>query len=564
MIPEAAIGRRLRVLFADDDFGTLVLGRRMLEAAGHLVDTAADGEQALLAFRKHAPDIVLLDLGMPRMDGIAACRAIKAECAGAFVPVIFITSAGDEDLVRCLEAGGDGFLSKPLNPLTLNAQLQAFRRIRDLHSTVQQQSRSLREHQDRLLLERQLASAVFERVLAGDHAGVDHLQHFIVPASRFAGDLILVAEAPCGGRHVLLADFTGHGLPAAIGTIPVSDVFHSATAAGMDLQSLLRELNQRIARMLPPGMFMAAVAAHVDPDAHTISVWNGGMPDGIVVRDGAGVVFRFRSRHPPLGVLGRAAFSDALERHSARRRDRLYLMTDGITEGGGAPECTYGETRLLELFTGDVPAASRFARIEADVRAFHATRPPHDDLAMVELLCEPAPAARRLPPLRHRVQVHVDAPALRAGRALQQLLQTVAAEPSLEPVAPDAAAVLCELFTNSLEHGLLHLDSGSKHDSATFEQYCRESDERTRRLEQGWIRIELELRTAPDLQRLALRVSDSGPGFDFDAVTARLPEVEQLAGRGLLIVRELATTLRYDAASNTVEAVLTWDGREAA
>ncbi len=115
---------RLRVLLAEDNPTNQLVARRMLESMGHCVHLAGDGRQALEAVRAHQFDVILMDMIMPEMDGIAASRAIRAGGVDTNVPIVAVTANSFEhDRLACLEAGMNGFLSKPFNRTSLRAAL---------------------------------------------------------------------------------------------------------------------------------------------------------------------------------------------------------------------------------------------------------------------------------------------------------------------------------------------------------------------------------------------------------------------------------------------------------
>src|SRR5499427_660738 len=113
--------------------------------------TAADGEEALARARELAPDLVLLDIMMPKLDGISVLKQLKQEAAERFVPVILVTAKSDtRDIVAGLEAGGDDYLPKPFEQAALLARVRSMLRIKELHDTVQMQAAQLKEQTEQL------------------------------------------------------------------------------------------------------------------------------------------------------------------------------------------------------------------------------------------------------------------------------------------------------------------------------------------------------------------------------------------------------------------------------
>ena len=113
-----------RVLVVDDEEPNRVLLRDWLEAQGHAVTEAADGEQALEAVGSTAPDVILLDVMLPRMDGFEVCRRLKADARTAPIPILLITALTDrQDRLAGIQAGANDFLTKPIDAPKLRRTL---------------------------------------------------------------------------------------------------------------------------------------------------------------------------------------------------------------------------------------------------------------------------------------------------------------------------------------------------------------------------------------------------------------------------------------------------------
>lgn len=145
--PQVPAARRAspgRILVADDNPANVKLLEGLLGFHGYEVEAALDGEAALASIRARVPDLLLLDVLMPGLDGYEVCRAVRSDPALAMLPVVMVTALEDrEERVRGLEAGADDFLSKPLNPPELLARVRSLLRIRRLYETVQRQAAQL-------------------------------------------------------------------------------------------------------------------------------------------------------------------------------------------------------------------------------------------------------------------------------------------------------------------------------------------------------------------------------------------------------------------------------------
>jgi adenylate cyclase len=170
-----------RILAVDDVPENLEIVRMRLQAHGYEVVTAADGEEALVRAREVDPDLVLLDIMMPKLDGISALKQLKQDAALRFIPVILLTAKSDTaDVVAGLEAGGDDYLTKPFDQAALIARVRSMLRIKALHDMVQEQAAKLQEQTDQLAeWNRTLEARVAAQVAEIER--VSRLRRFLAP-----------------------------------------------------------------------------------------------------------------------------------------------------------------------------------------------------------------------------------------------------------------------------------------------------------------------------------------------------------------------------------------------
>jgi putative two-component system response regulator len=129
--PVAVTEKGSRVLVVDDDPSVASTFRRLLLGSGYQVETAGDGVSALAAVERQPPDVVLLDVKMPHMDGFEVCEALKRESVTRLTPVILVTGLSHRDhRIRGLNAGADDFLSKPVDSLELLARVGSLARLK--------------------------------------------------------------------------------------------------------------------------------------------------------------------------------------------------------------------------------------------------------------------------------------------------------------------------------------------------------------------------------------------------------------------------------------------------
>jgi adenylate cyclase len=133
-----------RILIVDDNPTNLEVLQVRLSAQGYELVAAVDGVDALAKVREFEPDLVLLDVMMPKLDGISVVKQLKQDTKFHFTPVILVTAKADtRDVVAGLEAGGDDYLTKPIEQAALVARVRSMLRIKELHDKVQAQSEQL-------------------------------------------------------------------------------------------------------------------------------------------------------------------------------------------------------------------------------------------------------------------------------------------------------------------------------------------------------------------------------------------------------------------------------------
>ena len=163
-----------RILVVDDNETNRDILVTRLEAHGYQTLQAADGEEALRGVAQHRPDLVLLDVMMPNLDGVEACRRLKSDRTVAFTPVILVTAKpATQDIVAGLDAGADEYLTKPVDQAALVARVRSALRIKSLHEQVQAQAADLANWNQTL------ARRVEEQVAEIERIG--RLKRFLAP-----------------------------------------------------------------------------------------------------------------------------------------------------------------------------------------------------------------------------------------------------------------------------------------------------------------------------------------------------------------------------------------------
>jgi two-component system, HptB-dependent secretion and biofilm response regulator len=372
---------QLRVLVADDD----AIARRLvvgaLRARFELLE-AVDGQQAVELFDEFQPDLVLLDVDMPRKTGVEAAEEIRAKVGDRYVPILLVSGMDQvSTMVEGLARGADDFLPKPFNPRVFESKLTVILRIRDMQGRLHDQMRELTAFRQRTVEEHGLAQEVFARILQRGTQGDSRVRVTASPLAMFNGDVVLTARTPTGGFRWMLADVAGHGLSGAIGTVPLSTLFYRLTRNGYALDQMLAVMNDELRTTLPSRLFCAATALELDVDRTALQVFNLGMPD-VQLLGRAGTLRALTSRNLPLGISSELALE--FDQLAVEPGDRVFAVSDGVVECQSPLGEMFGVPRLQALLTGNPPERAFDALLEAMKR--FSSDMQSDDVSILEVL----------------------------------------------------------------------------------------------------------------------------------------------------------------------------------
>ena len=562
-----------RALIVDDELSNRIILKSFLKKIGYSVIQAENGAQALDLFCSEQPDMVFMDVMMPVMDGHEAVRRMREIETIKFVPIIFLTARTDESVLsHCIEVGGDDFLTKPFNHTVLKAKVLSMERISRLHKRLGTLYAQMKKDEE-------MAESVFSGAVIAGNVAMDQLRTLLQPAAVFSGDVLLSAYEPSGDLNILLGDFTGHGLAAAIGALPVSETFRAMTQKGFSPQQILAGINRKLSSLLPTGMFFAVQFVSLNHTLDHITVCNCGMPGVLLIDGTTGLIkYRFVSNNLPLGIVSDATYEEAIQSFSVSRGDSVILVSDGVLEARSPNEEYFGQPRLDSAIQNSTSALDLIERITGSLRTFCLDAPQDDDISLAVIPCEPEVLSdwKRLPPVQSRqtkatsternntdeameFTIKLAGARLRKTDPIPQIINQLQEMAGIQNQQRFLYTILTELYINALDHGVLGLRSNLKQSAEGFAGYFAERDTRLGALEDGYIRILISTHQVTNGGSVVIQVEDSGPGFDYsDYLSHELPPSTQFSGRGIALVRELCDSVAYEDAGNRVRAVFSW------
>ncbi|MBK1693171.1 serine/threonine protein phosphatase [Chromatium weissei] len=560
--PSSCANGRGWALVVDDSPSDRYLLTTLLVAEGFQIREAKDGATALASFIANPPDIVFMDILMAGMDGCETTKQIKSLSHISFVPIIVLTASIDKQaLMRCTEAGADDFLTKPFSPQVLRARILAMERMRDLQRTITFRRHALSELLERRHEEQVLAERVWSRAVTNRNVAMEQLGLVQRPATVFNGDLVLTQHLPDGGLRILVGDFTGHGLAAAIGALPVADAFHATARKGVDDTRVLAEINHKLHQILPADRFLAACLISISGNGEELRWWNGGMPS-IWLRNAEGL-HELASHALPLGILPELATREIPQRIRIHAEDRLLLMSDGLLEVCDAQGQMFIDTAFREILNGWAFDESVLPALITALDAHLVGSVASDDIAVVEIPLNSkrfatSHFASGLVSSNWQWSLTLEDERLAHPPSLTSALRPLGLLESIEIHAGVLETIVAELYSNALEHGILELDSTLKATPEGFEIYYRERERRLATGHAGRLTLTLNYEAEPLGHCVRIRVNDSGCGFS-DAEVFALPlDTMRPWGRGIAMVRDLCASLTYTNYGTEVEAVYRW------
>ena len=443
--------------------------------------------------------------------------------------------------------------------------------MRDITSRKQNEEKLLAAHSELERLyqllnqEYEIAEKIFSNVIRKNIEADKDIKYFLSAKEAVGSDLFLTASGVPGVKLILLGDFTGHGLSAAIGAIPVSSIFHIMAERGHPLRKIASQINSHLNAILPTGLFFCACMVEWDYVHHIARIMNFGIPAALVVNAGGVVKTRVHSQHLPLGILAEIDREYRYVEVHLQHDDRIYLFTNGIIDVRNKAGEPFGQERLEQLLT--VPE-QRFDNICRGVTAFRGDTPQLDDMAIAELKSDasvqdhPAeenesvtnqlPAAMNLSFMLHPGAMR----AINLSESITELL--IGTHVGASKQKQNIFLILSELYSNALEHGILLLDTCLKNEPNGFEKYFEARAKKLTALNSGWIKIDMELSFQDASGRIVLHIEDSGHGFDYQLLPMTQPDFSTFGGRGLFLVRSLCKDVLIEGNGNKVTAVFEW------
>ncbi|MFH0823605.1 MAG: SpoIIE family protein phosphatase [Pseudomonadota bacterium] len=369
-----------RILLVEDHPTSRKLLAAMLKRTYEVIP-ASDGIQAIQLAATHKPDLVLLDIEMPGMDGFETLEKLRGGVIDLSVPVIFITAREDsESREKGLEAGAVDYLTKPYDKQELAIKVKN-------HLALYQAKKEIDRTNRIMAQEMEMASQLQRSLLPQSFPPYERVEFAVAyrPTSKAGGDFYDVIEVSSGLIGFAQVDVAGHGVRSAMIGAMFKMAFQTFAKAQPSPAALLAKINDEMYRIIPAGDFLTAFYGAIDTRTMQLIFSNAAHPKPFLYRKRNREIVELYDGGTILGAFPDMEYDEGTE--SLESGDRILLYTDGVTEAGNNSESgeVYGEERLKETFLHHMDQAPDrlLQTILGEIEEFQGSTSFDDDVSLL-------------------------------------------------------------------------------------------------------------------------------------------------------------------------------------
>lgn len=374
------------ILIVDDTPANLTLMAGLLQDA-YQVRAVTSGEKALkIAFSDNPPDLILLDIMMPEMDGHEVCRRLKADDKVREIPVIFLTAMSEEDdEEKGLKLGAVDYITKPVSPPIALSRIAT-------HITLYKQKQALIESQKQLAAEINEAADYLFSTLPAQMDGEVLTRWKHIPSTSLGGDAFGYHWIDQDHLAIYLLDVCGHGVGSALMSVSAINALRSQSLKATDFRSpssVLASLNNAYLMEDHNNKFFTMWYGVYNRSAHTLTYASAAHPPALLITGDSHTqteCLQLTTGNLAIGVMEEMLFSEATL--DLKKYNKLFVYSDGVYE----IEKTGGEMVTFAEYTDIICALSNFEAPQVDdilsaMRELQAEKGPfEDDFSLVELM----------------------------------------------------------------------------------------------------------------------------------------------------------------------------------
>jgi phosphoserine phosphatase RsbU/P len=375
-----------RILIVDDTPANIQTLSAILKEKGYQLSVATNGKQALQVLEKVQPDLILLDVMMPEMDGFETCLQIKKSEALRNIPIIFLTAKTETaDIVAGFEAGAVDYVGKPFNTHELLARINTHLSIDQLRRSLAEKNEELARAQKR---EREMAFRVQSQLIPTTMPQIPGWEFAAnwQPAREVSGDyydFIKNKEI----QEIVIADVSGKGMPAALFMASIRSIVRAKATALLNPAETMTQANALICGDAARGMYVTVFFAELDPEKRLLTYVNCGHNAPFWYRASQNEITELPSTGSVVGIIPGAQWEQ--KQIEVGRDDVVLLYTDGISEAFNEEDQEFGDERLKDILMKNAKQspAQILNEVQTALDAFVASAPQSDDRTIVIIKC---------------------------------------------------------------------------------------------------------------------------------------------------------------------------------
>jgi two-component system, HptB-dependent secretion and biofilm response regulator len=558
----------IKVLVVEDQKLDQFLLREILLENGYDVLLTSTGKEAIDVFNTYKPDVVYMDVNLPDINGYLVTDEIKKISNREYVPVIFITGSYEGEIIeKCFDSGGDDFVVKPIKEKLLMAKTKSLLRIRKMHNDLLTEKEDITNHSEEQLKDLHDADAVIHNIHKPRFYDSGNLNWSYIAQNILSGDIVCSAIGPSGNQIVLVGDNTGHGLPAAIGSIITCETFYSMANKGFDIKIIVEEINKKLCQLLPTDRFLSACIMEFDIEYKLLKIWNAGMPDILIFDKAKQLKQSISSMHLPLGIIHFNEKDVYPVSVNLKEGDRIYAYSDGLTEVFNNTGEIYGEERLVKTIQYNFDSDKRVDEIIYNARTFNINRNLTDDVLLLEIDCDKSRIKNRekkkvisnqIEPMYWNVDFNFETEVIAKSNPVPIIIQALVDMQGFNGHREKIFLILTEMYSNALEHGILELDSSIKEQQNGFNEYYVLRQQKLDKLTEGKILLSVKNFIENGNGVISIAIEDTGKGFDYSKVISELDSNVSNSGRGIALLQNLCRKCEFSHGGRKLNIEYEW------
>jgi len=378
-----------KLLVINDDTNVRDIICMFLKSKSFEVIDACDGYQGIEQALLHSPDLILLDVMMPEIDGYAVCEQLKKNAATKDIPVIFLSSLNDpKDKIKGLEAGGVDFVTRAEDRGELLARVETHLRMSALSREIRERNAQLIQKQILLDKDLQMAAAIQRSLLPSLKFEAPHINIAwkCLPCAQIGGDIFNIAPINESFISFYILDVSGHGVASAMVTVAISQFLNQFIqgSPSSDMMMLPQLVIENLNKEFPYerfNEFFTIFYMVLNTMTGEVSYCNGGHPPSVLLHPENGLDV-MEGTNLAIGV---ADSTYTVHHFQLKKQDKIILYTDGIIECTDSKGKLYSQPRFHEFLEG-VKKQSPHNIVECickELTAYTENQPQLDDISVM-------------------------------------------------------------------------------------------------------------------------------------------------------------------------------------